>query len=188
LALLSQADYAKRRGCSEAAVNTARKQRIKAAEIISDGKVWIDAEKADSLWALNTRRRRADPKTVRERKPAGSTEPAKEARPPTDDELKAFIMGLPEDQIPDDVNESIRRKEHYNAERQRVAALKDRGEVGSVQEMEAAAFESARAVRDALLGLADRLAPMLAATTDTRECHRLLSEEHRIALRSLAGG
>jgi hypothetical protein len=97
-------------------------------------------------------------------------------------------MGLPEDQIPEDVNESIRRKEHYNAERQRVAALKDRGEVGSVQEMEAAAFERARAVRDALLGLADRLAPMLAATADTRECHRLLSEEHRIALRSLADG
>lgn len=184
LGLLSQADYAKRRGCSEAAVNTARKQRIKAAEVIRDGKVWIDAEKADALWVQNTRRRRNDAKPP----PARSAERPTEPRPPTDDELKAFIMGLPEDQIPDDVNESIRRKEHYNAERQRVAALKDRGEVVSQREVEAAAFERARAVRDALLGLADRLAPMLAATTDTRECHRLLSEEHRIALRSLADG
>jgi hypothetical protein len=184
LRLLSQADYAKRRGCSEAAVNTARKQRIKAAEVIRDGKVWIDAEKADELWAQNTRRRRNDAKPPQERQATPPTEP----RPPTDDELKAFIMGLPEDQIPDDVNESIRRKEHYNAERQRVAALKDRGEVVSQREVEAAAFERARAVRDALLGLADRLAPMLAATTDTRECHRLLSEEHRLALRGLADG
>ena len=97
-------------------------------------------------------------------------------------------MGLPEDLIPEDVNESIRRREHYAAERQRVAALKDRGEVVSQREVAAAAFETARSVRDALLGLADRLAPMLAATTDTRECHRLLSEEHRIALRGLAAG
>jgi hypothetical protein len=184
LGLLSQADYAKRRGCSEAAVNTARKQRIKAAEVIRDGKVWIDAEKADALWAQNTRRRRNDAKPPQERQARRPME----SRPPTDDELKAFIMGLPEDQIPDDVNESIRRKEHYNAERQRVAALKDRGEVVSQREVEAAAFERARAVRDALLGLADRLAPMLAATTDTRECHRLLSEEHRTALRGLADG
>jgi hypothetical protein len=184
LRLLSQADYAKRRGCSEAAVNTARKQRIKAAEVIRDGKVWIDAEKADELWAQNTRRRRNDAKPPQEREARRPPE----LRPPTDDELKAFIMGLPEDQIPDDVNESIRRKEHYNAERQRVAALKDRGEVVSQREVEAAAFERARAVRDALLGLADRLAPMLAATTDTRECHRLLSEEHRLALRGLADG
>lgn len=182
MGLLSQAEYAKRRGCSEAAVNTARKQRIKAAEVIRDGKVWIDAEKADALWAQNTRRRRNDAK------PAPERELAKEPRSPTDEELKAFIMGLPEDQIPEDVNESIRRKEHYNAERQRVAALKDRGEVVSLRDVEAAAFERGRAVRDALLGLADRLAPMLAASTDTRECHRLLSEEHRIALRSLADG
>jgi hypothetical protein len=188
LALLSQADYAKRRGCTEAAVNTARKQRIKAAEVIRDGKVWIDAEKADALWAQNTRRRRSDAKPPVERAPAQAAQPTEEGRPPTDEELKAFIMGLPEDQIPTDVNESVRRKEHYSAERQRVAALKERGEVGSLQDMEAALFERGRAVRDALLGLADRLAPMLAATTDARECHRLLSEEHRIALRGLADG
>ena len=184
MGLMSQAEYAKRIGCSEAAVNTARKQRIKAAEVIRDGKVWIDAEKADSLWARNSRRRRNDAKPPQEREACRPTEP----RPPTDNELKAYILGLPEDLIPEDVNESIRRKEHYAAERQRVAALKDRGEVVSQREVAAAAFESARAVRDSLLGLADRLAPMLAATTDTRECHRLLSDEHRIALRGLADG
>jgi hypothetical protein len=48
------------------------------------------------------------------------------------------------------------------------------------------AFEQARAVRDSLLSLANRLAPILAATTDSRECHRLLMEEHRLALRGLA--
>lgn len=179
--LLTQAEYAKRRGCSEAAVHGARKRRIKAAEVIQDGKVLINADLADDLWARNSLRRKPVVNVPGSAKlsPAG---------PPDRHALKAFIMGLPEDQIPDDVNEIIRRKEHYNAECQRLKALKERGEVVPASEVKDEAFARARAVRDALLGLADRLAPILAATTDARECHRLITEEHRIALRGLANG
>lgn len=187
MVLVTQAEYAKLRGCSEAAVNTARKQRIKAAEVIRNGKVMIDSELADQLWAKNSRRRREQLVTGR---PAVRQQP-KQVEPlqvPTDKDLKAFIMGLPEDQIPDDVNEIIRRKEHYNAERQRVQALKDRGEVVAADQVKAEAFALARAVRDGLMGIADRLAPMLAATTDARKVHQLLSDEIRVALRSLADG
>ena len=189
MTLLTQADYARRRGCSAAAVNEARKQRIKAAEVIRDGQVFIDAEKADELWAKNSRRRRQlrEPAAPRTRaQPAAKVQPIEKV--PDKQDLKAFIMGLPEDQIPDDVNEIIRRKEHYNAECQRLKALKERGEVVPASEVKDEAFDRARAVRDALLGLADRLAPILAATTDARECHRLITEEHRIALRGLANG
>ena len=186
--LLSQADYAKRRGCSEAAVNTARKQRIKAAEVFRDGRLFINAEMADELWAKNSRRRRGvfepPPRPV----PQPAAAPATGSRPPTNDEIKAFIEDLPEDQIPEDVNESIRRKEHYNAERQRVAALKDRGEVVSTRDVKAEAFALARAVRDGMMGIADRLAPQLAASTDTRQVHQLLTEEIRVALRGLNDG
>lgn len=190
MTLLTQAEYAKRRGCSAAAVNTARKQRIKAAEVIRDGNVLIDAELADELWAKNSRRRRVptvtEPAPIRQRAKAGGDVAV--AMVPTDRDLKAFIMGLPEDQIPDDVNEIIRRKEHYNAERQRVQALKDRGEVVAADQVKAEAFALARAVRDGLMGIADRLAPLLAATTDARQVHQLLSDEIRVALRSLANG
>lgn len=189
MTLLTQAEYAKRRGCSEAAVNEARKQRIKAAEVIRDGRVFIDAQKADELWAKNSRRRRqltAPSEPRAKRTPAVKAERVEKV--PSTQDLKAFIMGLPEDQIPDDVNEIIRRKEHYNAECQRLKALKERGEVVPAADVKNEAFAKARAVRDALLSLADRLAPILAATTDARECHRLITEEHRVALRGLADG
>lgn len=192
MGLLTQAEYAKRRGCSEAAVNEARKQRIKAAEVVRDGRVFIDAEKADELWAKNSRRRRQlvapsepRPKRAPAQKAEASPPPA---RPPSDSELKAFIMGLPEDQIPDDVNEIIRRKEHYNAERQRVQALKDRGEVVPIDQVKNEAFALARAVRDGMLSIPDRLAPVLAATMDARRVHQLLDEEIRVALRGLKVG
>lgn len=187
--LLTQAEYAKRRNCSEAAVNTARKQRIKAAEVIQDGRVLINAELADELWSKNSRRRRSlSGVESRPAQQAMTNTPSALDQVPTDKDLKAFIMGLPEDQIPDDVNEIIRRKEHYNAERQRVQALKDRGEVVAADQVKAEAFALARAVRDGLMGIADRLAPLLAATTDARKVHQLLSDEIRVALRSLANG
>ena len=163
-------------------MNTARKQRIKAAEVVRDGRLLINAEMADELWAKNSRRRRG----VFEPQPAVAPPPG--SRPPTNQEIKAFIEDLPEDQIPEDVNESIRRKEHYNAERQRVAALKDRGEVVSTRDVKSQAFALARAVRDGMMGIPDRLAPQLAASTDARQVHQLLTEEIRVALRGLGNG
>ena len=183
--LLSQSDYAKRRGCSEAAVNTARKQRIKAAEVIRDGKTLIDAEMADALWAQNTRRRRGSNPSSPKNKPEPSPPPPPAARPPTDRELKAFIMGLPEDQIPTDVNEIIRRKEHYNAERQRVAALRERGAVGSLADVDAAASRVARQLRDLLLIIPSRNAAKVAAMTDPEDIRTLLQAEIESALRGL---
>jgi len=47
------------------------------------------------------------------------------------------------------------------------------------------AFNLGRALRDSLMRLADRLAPTLAATADARQVHHLLTEEIRVALRSL---
>ena len=184
--LLSQSDYAKRRGCSEAAVNTARKQRIRAAEVIQDGKMLIDADMADALWTQNTRRRRgvSPPSPSNRPEPPPSSAPA--IRPPTDQELKAFIMGLPEDQIPSDVNEIIRRKEHYNAERQRVAALKDRGDVGSLIDVRKEASRLARQVRDLLLIIPSRNAAKVAVMTDPEEIRALLQAEIESALRGLA--
>lgn len=186
MTLLTQAEYAKSRGYTESAVSQARKIRIRAAEVIQDGKVLIDADLADQLWAQNSRRRRA---------PVQSREPRSKAPPtpvveelPARKDLKAFIMGLPEDQIPDDVNEIIRRKEHYNAEQKRVQALKERGEVVPILEVKKAAQELGQALRDSVMGVPNRIAGMLAATTDAGEVTRLLEDELRLALRVLEAG
>ena len=182
--LLTQAEYAKRRGVSAASVSAARKQRIKDAEVVRDGKVLINAELADELWQKNS---------LRTRVPRKYQQPEPAALPPTDQlpsrqDLKAFIMGLPEDQIPDDVNEIIRRKEHYSAEQKRVQALKERGEVVPVLEVKKAAQELGQALRDNVMGVPNRIAGMLAATTDAGEVTRLLEDELRIALRVMEVG
>jgi len=175
--LVTKSEYARSRGCSPAAVTGAIKTgRIKAAVVTKDGREFLDFDKANELWERNTQQQ---PPPTR----AASTAP----KPPTDRELQAFIQGLPEDQIPD-LNDSRARREHYLAEKARLEALRGRDELVPSDQVKAEAFACARAVRDALLGLADRLAPMLAATTDARECHRLLTEEHRVALRGLSDG
>jgi len=102
-------------------------------------------------------------------------------------ELKQLIDALPEDQIPD-LNESRARHEHYKAEKARLEALQGRGELVPAEEVKAAAFKMARGVRDSIMAIPDRLAAQLAGTTDARQCHTLLTEELRVALRSLADG
>lgn len=179
--LLTQSEYAKRRGVSAASVSAARKQRIKDAEVVRDGKVLINAELADELWQKNSLRTRV-PRKYRQPEPEQEPLPPVEQLP-TRQDLKAFIMGLPEDQIPDDVNEIIRRKEHYSAEQKRVQALKERGEVVPILEVKKAAQELGQALRDNVMGVPNRIAGMLAATTDAGEVTRLLEDELRIALR-----
>lgn len=175
--LVTQSEYAKLRGCSEAAVSTARKKRIKAAEVIQAGKVLIDSEKADDLWARNSRPRRGGnlPKTP----PLASLS--------TDEQLLALVQGLPEDQVPDLID-SQRRKEHYLAERAKVAALREREEVGPIREMEREAFALAKSVREGMLSIIPRISADLAALGDAFEVEQLLEAEVITALRVLADG
>ena len=56
------------------------------------------------------------------------------------------------------------------------------------EEVAAAAFNKARIARDALLSIADRLAPILAAQSDAAAIHAALSSEIRTALQELTGG
>jgi hypothetical protein len=183
--LVTQSEYAKLRGCSEAAVSTARKKRIKAAEVIQSGKVLIDSEKADDLWARNSRPRRGGnlPKSPQPAK----AEPPPPASLPTDEQLLALVQGLPEDQVPDLID-SQRRKEHYLAERAKVAALREREEVGPIREMEREAFALAKSVREGMLSIIPRISADLAALGDAFEVEQLLEAEVITALRVLADG
>ena len=79
-------------------------------------------------------------------------------------------------------------RETQSKEWAKLEALQGRGELVPAGEVKREAFALARGVRDALLGIADRLAPQLAATQDARVCHHLLSEEIRVALRGLTDG
>ena len=142
-----------------------------------DGKRWLDRDAALELWNRNTRPTHN----------AKISQPdAIEASPPADaSELKRRIQELPEDQIPA-LHESRARREHYQAEKARLEALQQRGELVSAAEVQAEAFRCARTTRDRLLALPARLAPELSQLRDTKQVFVRLQEEITNALRALA--
>lgn len=185
--LVRKTDYARSRGVTPAAVTQAIKcGRIRAAVVTQHGKELIDFDKANELWEKNTLQGPPQIRRGRNSAPLPSVS-AQALAATTDQQLQALIQGLPEDQIPD-LNDSRARREHYLAEKARLEALRGREELVPAADVKAEAFALARSVRDGMLRVADRLAPMLAATTDARETHRLLTEEIRVALRGLADG
>jgi hypothetical protein len=192
--LVTFSKFAEIKGVSPAAVSIACKSRIKDAIVERNGKRMLDRDKALELWDRNTKRNgservSADAKQ-RDRKPL---EPGADPPPPaqafaaTGEQLKTLIMGLPEDQIPG-LDVSRERKEHYNAEIARLQALKEREELVPTADVKRMASTLGRQIRDNILSIPNRVAPLLAAAQDSGEVHRLLSEELRTALRVLADG
>jgi hypothetical protein len=172
--LVTKSAYARSRGCTPAAVTTAIKSgRIKAAVVTRDGKELLDLDKANDLWARNT-----------QQQPPSTQAPATPAKPPADRDIRAFIEGLPEDEIPE-LNWSRARREHYSAEREKIGALRDREAVGNLSEVRTRAAKLARQVRDLLLIIPSRNAARLAAMSDPEDVRALLEQEIEGALKGL---
>lgn len=192
--LVSFSDFARLKGVSAPAVTIAAKSRIKDAIVERNGKRMLDRDKALDLWDRNTKRNGSERVSAeakeRDRKPIeASADPLPPAQVPaaTGEQLKTLIMGLPEDQIPG-LDVSRERKEHYNAEIARLQALKEREELVPTADVKRMASTLGRQIRDNILSIPNRVAPLLAAAQDSGEVHRLLSEELRTALRVLADG
>ena len=76
-------------------------------------------------------------------------------------------------------------------ERARLLEIKARVEAGKyvdADEVNVAAFNRARVVRDSLLNIPDRLAGVIAAESDAQKVHALLATEIRQVLEELTGG
>jgi hypothetical protein len=186
--LVSFSEFARIKRVSPAAVTTACKSRIKEAIVERDGKRLLDREKALLLWDRNTKRNGSERLSddARERDQRGLIADAnQEVSSVTTESLKAVIMGLPEDSIPG-LDVSRERKEHYNAELARLQALKERGEMGNLQDVRTEASRLARQVRDLLLIIPSRNAAKVAAMSDPEEIRALLQAEVESALRGLA--
>jgi len=168
------------RGTSHVAViNAYNDGRLSEPAVRREGRNWIiNAELADAQWATRTDPSEKGAMGGGTARPIGTT-PAAAA---TTDQPPAAAKGGP----PLAISKQV--KAAYDAKLTELDYKERSKELVLASETRAEAFACARAVRDALLSLADRLAPQLAATTDARECHRLLTEEHRIALRGLADG
>jgi hypothetical protein len=180
--LMTQAQYARHRGCTPPTVADAKKVRIKPALVEKNGSFLIDSEIADRLWDAG--KVRNSHKSKGPQIPAAAATHSLVGQLPSDSELKALILGLPEDEI-GELDVSIKRKEHYNAERAKVGALRDREESLSRVQVETRAAKMGRQVRDLLLIIPSRNAARLAAMSDTEAVRALLEEEIEGALKGL---
>lgn len=177
--LISQAEYAKHRGCSEAAVSKAiSKKRIS----LIDGK--IAPTVADMQWAMNTRVR------------AGAGRPpGAPAAAPT--EQLALVPGADggrdrpagEAAAPggDDYWKSRSRREAAEAELAEMDLATKRGELIQVKAVELVWSAALASAREHLLQVRARLAPLLAVETETFQIEQLLDLEHNKALNVLCG-
>jgi hypothetical protein len=80
------------------------------------------------------------------------------------------------------------RREEYDAELKRLELEKQRGRLVATEDVERAAFDEGRLLRDHLLRIPDRLATTLAAEADPVRVHALLARELRSACDAIADG
>jgi hypothetical protein len=187
--LVTFKEFAAIKGVTAAAVSLAIKSRIVSAVIEKDGRRYLDKDLALELWDRNTMRNGSE-RVSKKAQRKDQRKPPREAVKVADvssEQLRTMIQGLPEDSIPG-LDVSRERKEHYNAELARLQALQAREDLVPTADVKRQAFTLGRQIRDNVMGIPDRVAPLLAAAQDSREVHRLLTDELRTALRVLANG
>ncbi|MFM1991328.1 MAG: hypothetical protein RJA99_4285 [Pseudomonadota bacterium] len=165
--LITQAEYARRRGVSRAAVT----QAVKAGRIVLiDGKV--DPDVADVQWKRNT-----DP--AQQRGAAALASMASTA---------AIAPRAPagEEGAPPDLHDARRRREQALAELAELELAEKRGELVPVADVQKALVSKVLGVRDSLDTLADRLSPLLAAESDPAKVYAMLRSEIRQVLAQLS--
>lgn len=170
------------RGQSHVAVLKAiQSGRLTSPAVRRDGGHWvIDPELADQQWAATTGSAPAGGV------PPGSP-PTHEGRQKTGAAIEAFEAQASMKGVPSvAVSKAVRAA--FDAKLAQLEYQQKSGELVRRDEITREAFALARAVRDSMMRVPDRLAPILAATTDARKVHQVLSDEIRVALRSLADG
>ena len=103
----------------------------------------------------------------------------------TKKDLKDKIESLPADSIPD-FAESKAKREFYLAELAKLDVEEKKEQLVSVQDIKKSSFATARAIRESLSNLADRLSHQLAGEDDASVIYEILNNEHREALQNFA--
>ena len=162
--LISQREYARRRGISHVAV-----QRAVAAGRISTVGGKIDPTRADDEWSRNTDQ--SKPRNRITGRPKHARVPGEPSQP----------MDLEEARDGTGTATGYARaraaRELYLAQLAKIELDRQRGILVRADEVRLGAFNMARKARDQLIALPERIAAALAATADAAQVQRLLEEE-----------
>ena len=163
--LISMAELAKLKNVSRMAVSKKVKSgKLDSAVVNHNGRKLINKEEAFRLWDIQALPSKDT--TVRKQL-------KQEINAKTDDEIPAY-------------GESKAKREYFLAELAKLDVEEKKEQLVSVDEIKKSSFAKARAMREALTNLADRLSHQLAGDDDGTVIHNLLSIEHREALENLA--
>jgi hypothetical protein len=173
--LITQSEYAKHRGVSEAAVSKAvREGRISLID------KRIDPNVADVQWAANSRARAPSSQ-------AGTAGPG--ARPAAVSKVAGVASapsgghdGVDMPDQPGDYWQSRARREAAEAELAELKLAELRGLVLRREAVESATFNASRAMRDGLVNCSRRLAADVATLSTPHECEQIIAREHRMLL------
>ena len=162
--LISLAELAMLKNVSRAAVTKKIKSgKLEGAVVNHNGRKLVNKDEAIRLWD------RADTRVVTTVKK----------------ELKQKIDNLSANEIPD-FAESKAKREFYLAELAKLDVEEKKEQLVSVEEIKKSSFAKARAIREALTNLADRLSHQLAGEDDATVIHQIINSEHKEALNNLA--
>jgi len=170
--LVSQSEYARERGVSRQYVGKLIKQgkippfalrRVKK-------RVLIYSSRADK--ALEST---SEPKLIEK--------PSRKRRKATQEERKATARRARVDKL--SYSQARTVYERYRAALKKMQFQRESAELLPAKEVAAAALSKARVVRDAILNVPDRLAPLLAAETEPHRIEAILAEELRMVLEEL---
>lgn len=177
--LMTQAQYAEHRGVSRVAVHKAIKdERISTI----DGK--IDPAVADIQWAANSRARAPSSQAAAaaaSARPDGGSRLAAVTPDPGDPGVGGMF------ETPDDYGVSRARREAAEAELAELRLAEQRGNLIQVKAVETVLSTALAGMREHLLQVSSRLAPLLANESDGFKVQALLDTEINQALQQLAG-
>lgn len=126
--------------------------------------------------------------TVAQSAPAKAAKPAAPAAPPGQAAASGEPPASDEPGARDDYLEHRARRESFAARNAEIEFHERVGTLVSAAGVRKAAFETARRVRDQLLGVPDRIAATLAAERDPVRVHQVLTGELKRALNELTRG
>jgi hypothetical protein len=162
--LISQREYARRRGISHVAVQRA----VNSGRISTvDGK--IDPDLADREWRENT-----DQSKPRNRITGSPKHTRVAGEPPEPMDFGGVDSG---NGTASGYAKARAARELYQAQLAKIELDRQRGVLVRADEVRLGAFNMARKARDQLIALPERLAAILAATQDPAEVQRILEEE-----------
>ena len=161
MALLSQSEFAKRQGWS----------RQYVAKLVKSGKIKLVNGKVDEQTALSALKQQAEPATALRQTPA--RQEAFPANPTDSRQAVDFVTART-------------MREAFKARMAKMEYEEKSGKLTDAVRVRDDAFQAARMVRDALLGIPDRQADVLAAETDPKKIRELLMNELEDILNELS--